>query len=1204
MARTAPAPNIPPIPGMCPSIAVLAGGGDGGGGSGDGAGDGSGDNHAGTGKDGQNAENDGRGAPDYQKYPECGYASHPVDVVTGRAFTHPILDLELPGPLPLRFERMYSSKMAARDVGLGFGWGHTFGWEIEVERRRILVWNEQGVAVVFPMIRQGEEVVGPWGWVLRREAWGFAVDADDGVWHLFSAEEDGGKRFRLTAVEDRNRNRIALTYEDGKLVEVKDSAGRIIRVVSTREGRIGSIQVQNAVSQGRWVAFGTYAYDERGDLVSATDADGHVARYAYDEDHRLTLDQDRAGLTFHFVYDREGRCVESWGDYPGKRDPSLADDLPKYLADGKTRAKGIHHCRFEYGADGYSEVADSTQVRRYFGTRHGTLSKSVEGPGVMTAAYRDDGHLLARADGMGGRRSFERDARGRVLKLTDEIGRVTVYERDPNGLVVAMIDPAGGVTSAERDARGNLCILTDAAGGVSSYRCDERGLLLEVASPSGGRTKCTYDAQGNRVSLTEANGAAWRYSYDALGRRASRIDPTGAERRYIYSARGDLVEERDALGGVTRYTYDGERHLTQVVDPGQRVTQFIWGGYHKMSERRDASGDAVRLRYDLEGQLVEVHDERGQIHRLSYSPGGLLAGEVTIDGRALRNRHDLAGRVVKIEDGARGATVFEHDLAGQLLKRELPDGSAETFEYDLRGDLVTACGPGCEVRFERDALGRVVREVQSVGGEEHTVEVSYDHDGERIGRQTSLGHSEVVTRGPLGERLRTLLDGTHAVEHRADPFGQESARALPGGGWLQTQRDALGRVTRQRAGGASSARGLAGEPSWIGELPDGLTVDVAYRYSEAGDLVEAWDHPRAHTEYTYDPVGQLLSMVPEKARAEVFRYDAAGNVHESGPGAEARVYEDNRLRRKGDTEYAWDANGRLAEERGPDGVVRYVWSGAGRLAAVERPDGVRVDFVYDPLARRVRKRVTRPGASAAQRRPVSETRFVWDGDVLVHAIEVRADDGGDPIVEERTYCFEDDGFAPVAQRVRRAGEERGEWLHYLNDPAGAPARLLGGDGAVAADVERTAWGETRLGGRASTPIRFQGQYEDSETGLCYNRYRYYDPSVGRFISPDPAGLDGGTNDQRAPRNVITWIDPLGLGPKEAQRAVERGQGPSDIGRIDAPEQSVPGSQWHAHQKKCVKGKHPALNLDGTSHDGTPTFSKKTRKWLASHGWNC
>jgi len=78
------------------------------------------------------------------------------------------------------------------------------------------------------------------------------------------------------------------------------------------------------------------------------------------------------------------------------------------------------------------------------------------------------------------------------------------------------------------------------------------------------------------------------------------------------------------------------------------------------------------------------------------------------------------------------------------------------------------------------------------------------------------------------------------------------------------------------------------------------------------------------------------------------------------------------------------------------------------------------------------------------------------------------------------------------------------------------------------------------------------------------------------------------------------IDPWGLscGPKDAQKKVARGQGASEITMIHKPEQSVPGSQWHAHGKNGG-----ALNLDGSIHDADPKFSKKTLKWLREHGWN-
>jgi RHS repeat-associated protein len=1107
---------------------------------------------------------------------------------------------------------MYSSKMAERDVGLGYGWAHTFGWEIEVGRQQIRVWNEQGIAVDFPMIAAGGEVIGPWGWLLRRDGGGFSLDADDGVWRLFSAADEKGKRYRLMAVEDLNRNRIALAYEKDRLVEVIDSAGRVIRMGAAPDGRIGSLKVKNAVAQGQWVAFATYTYDGRGDLVSVMDADGFCARYAYDDEHRLTADTDRTGLTFHFVYDRDGRCVESWGDYPGKRDPSLCDDLPTRLADGVTQVKGIHHCRFDYMPGGYSEVADSTQVRRFFGNKHGTLDKKCEGVGVVTATYREDGHLMSRTDPMDATTVFERDVRGRLVKMTDPLGRVTSITRDGNGLPVEITDPAGGMTSVERDARGNPLLAVDAAGGTQTWRYDERGLVTEHVSAMGARAAYAYDAQGNLVSITQPNGGVFRFVYDALGRMVSRADPLGAETRYVFSARGDLVSVRDAVGGVTRYAYDGDGHLTQVVDPKDRITALSWGGYHKLCARKDANGNEVRLRYNLEGELVEVHNERGELHRLMYSRSGLLTGETTFDGRELRYRNDAAGRVVRGENGAREITNIEYDLAGQIIKRELDDGSSEVFSYNERGELIAATGPGGECRFERNALGRVVREVQIVSDKEHWIEIAYDATGERVGRTTSLGHTEAVVRGTLGERARTVFDDRHVVEHRADVLGRETARALPGGGFIQSAYDAIGRLSRRRAGGAARPSVTATEPDWIGTRANESTVDTAYRYDWDGELIESVDRGRGRTQYEYDPIGQLLAMVPEKARTELFRYDPAGNLYEDGVDAEVREYgKGNRLLRKGNMEYRWDGDGRLLEKRrrtpesGTEEIWRYRWDAAGLLKEVERADGVRVAFAYDPFARRMSKRVTTAGATRLDRVIVSETRFVWDGDVLVHEIERRAQESGDPIVEERTYCFEDDDFAPVAHRERRiddVGREQGGWFHYVNDPIGTPERLVGTDGQVACELKRKAWGETEVapGGKASTKLRFQGQYEDEETGLRYNRFRYYEIAAGRYVSADPLGLGGGINVFAYP-NPAGTTDPLGLALGRTKPWIPAGDANQGWQHIDERHISgtQPGGDLFAPgttRKQCEQAASKVVTK-GTRVTGNPkkqiqTFEKK------------
>jgi RHS repeat-associated protein len=69
-------------------------------------------------------------------------------------------------------------------------------------------------------------------------------------------------------------------------------------------------------------------------------------------------------------------------------------------------------------------------------------------------------------------------------------------------------------------------------------------------------------------------------------------------------------------------------------------------------------------------------------------------------------------------------------------------------------------------------------------------------------------------------------------------------------------------------------------------------------------------------------------------------------------------------------------------------------------------------------------------------------------------------------------------------------------------------------------------------GEAEKPLpqslRLQGQYEDAETGLHYNLFRYYDPDVGRFVSQDPIGLLGGFNLYAYAPNPVSWIDPWGL----------------------------------------------------------------------------
>ena len=106
-------------------------------------------------------------------------------------------------------------------------------------------------------------------------------------------------------------------------------------------------------------------------------------------------------------------------------------------------------------------------------------------------------------------------------------------------------------------------------------------------------------------------------------------------------------------------------------------------------------------------------------------------------------------------------------------------------------------------------------------------------------------------------------------------------------------------------------------------------------------------------------------------------------------------------------------------------------------------------------------------------------------------------------------------------------------LFYHCDQVGTPQTLSNELGECIWEIKQDVWGEA-LEIKAShnlleqTNIRFQGQYYDSETGLHYNRYRYYEPYSARYVSKDPVGLEGGLNNLAYVSDPNMWVDPLGL----------------------------------------------------------------------------
>ncbi len=1134
MARTAPAPNLVAVPGMNPGNFVAGGGGGAGGGSGKG-GKGGGGKGGGRGRDGgEGAVGGAKSAPDPDKYPKCGTKSHPVDVTTGRAFTLPYADFDMNGPLYAEFLRSYSSHATRIDVGLGPGWAHSFGWKLEVHRRRIIVWSETGVAVVFPLCNPGDTVDGEWNWRLSRDSSGFVLDADDGAWRRFEPANESQSHFRLVSLRDRNHNQIALSYEGAQLRKISDSAGREHAVEWNDAGHISRIFVQADAQTTAWLRLVEYEYDEHGRLVVARDAGGFENHYGYDSRDRLTSDKDKAGLTFHFVYDKEGRCTESWGDFPGKVDESLADGLPKYLADSTTLAKGVHHCHFEYMSDGYTEVADSTHIALFVGNEHGLLDQSSDGPGTLSYEYDDEARLLSITNELGDTTTFVRDDRGRVLRMTDPLGRVTTVERDAAGLPVRVVDPSGAQTVGSRDPRGNLEYAQDAVGAVTSYSYDSRGLLTSIQTPNGGTTRGEYDVHGNLIKVIDPNGAVWHFVYDFLGREIAFVDPVGTTTRSTYSARGDLLSVEDGFGHFTYFEHDGEDNLLSQTDSGGRTTRFRYGGYNRLVQRETPTAATAKLRYNYEGELLEVYNENGEVHHLERDLFGGIVREESFDRRVRDLSLDFMGRVQRERDRTTIVCDKSYDSVGNLIEASFGD-DVQRFEYDLNNRLISITTPDTQLCILRDALGGIIGEEQTVEGK--TVEVSLIRDGMGDCTQvaSSLGYQVQFTRSIMRTVTTTRLPGD-VVTRGEDILGRTTERSFSGGGRVLTAHDAVGRVAVRKVLSPATQSARNG-PQWVGAIDDGVQAQLSYTYDAAEELVQQSDFHRGTIDYEYDADSRVVSarkrQPNQQDTVETFSYDPADNLFEQG-GSSRRYDVGGRLAQKGEWQYEYGGDGNLLYKSRPsadgENFYKYTWTGAGLLAAVKCPDGRQLRFIYDGLARRVLKEVTRSTDEGEELE--STTRYVWLRDQLLHEITTEYE-GRVPSTLERTYLFEEEDATPIAHRERRLENDQAlsdRWVHYLNSPIGAPQRLVNSDGSIAAVLDWKVWGEASElpGATATTPLRYLGQIYDPETELSYNRFRYYSPGDGRFISADPSGLIGSMNPFACSGNPLSWVDQFGL----------------------------------------------------------------------------
>ncbi len=282
------------------------------------------------------------------------------------------------------------------------------------------------------------------------------------------------------------------------------------------------------------------------------------------------------------------------------------------------------------------------------------------------------------------------------------------------------------------------------------------------------------------------------------------------------------------------------------------------------------------------------------------------------------------------------------------------------------------------------------------------------------------------------------------------------------------------------------------------------TLDGAvYSYDAAGNRSAKTNKLNGvASNFAYDNLYELLGVTQSGSTAESYTYDAVGNRLSSSavPGYTYDV--SNELQSAGPATYTYDANGNMLTRTNSSGTTNYAWDFENRLTSVTPPGGTSVTFKYDPQGRRIQK---------------SGSVYLYDGANLIQ----ESDSSGSLVARYIQGLSVDQ---PLAAYRGSASE------FYETDGLGSISSLTTTSGTVNQSYVFDSFGNTSsTTGTFTQPFRFTGREFDGETGLYYYRARYYDPIVGRFMSEDPIGFDGGSTNfySYVLNNPIRFKDPSG-----------------------------------------------------------------------------
>ncbi|MGM7774737.1 DUF6531 domain-containing protein [Arthrobacter sp. KNU-44] len=988
----------------------------------------------------------------------------PVNTSNGEFFENNT-DISIPGRGPgLELKRTYSAQRAPFDGPLGYGWSFNYGLSLNINAGGTVDVHQETGSMVTFTPDTNGDFHAP------SQVLAALVHNTDGTWTYTRRATEIFKftsAGQLSQLSDLNGNATTLARNTaGQVTTATDAAGRTLAFTYTPDGHIDTV----TDPAGRVVS---YSYDSAGRLTNATGTDSATTGYAYNSLNLITTITDPSGNTTTNAYDTARRVTSQTDRAGGITTFSYAADGTTTIVSpgGRTTAETYTNGQLLKVINGASTTQAATWTYTYDQNTFGTTSVTDPLGHATTSTYDTAGNRLTTTDPATHQSTWTYNTLNEVTTATDPAGTTTTYTYDTAGNPLTVSTPLTGTSQTATTTYGH----TDTA---------HPGDTTTITDPAGHTTTLTHTTAGALASSTDPLGNTTSCTYDVLGQRLTTVTPRGNTTTYTYDGAGRLASETDPLGRTTSYYYDANGNRTTQIDALGQTTTTAYDALNRATTVTSPDFSVATTAYDADGNRTSQTDPAGNASNYTYDALNRLTQSTDPLGRATSYAYDAAGYPVTVTDPAGRTTTNTYDAAGNRAGTSYSGGATPnaTFTYTAVGQRATMTDGTGTTTNTYDSLGRLTGVTNGAGQA-----TGYTYD--LAGHLTALAY-------PNGQTVNRAYDGAGHLTGITDWAGHTTTLTP----------DSDGNTTSIVYGNGVTAAATIDAAGQVGAITDtgpGSTALASFTYTRnpvgALDSATITGITQPAESYTYTSRDQLAAV-----NTGTYTYDPAGNTTTLATGATLTYDAANQptgyTTSGTTTAITYDAQGNRLTGPAPAGsAASYTWDQANRLTAA---NGTTYTYNADGL------RTTRtPATGSAQ-------HYAWDTRA---GVPLMLTDG------TTSYLYDDTGN-PIEHI-----DGTGNTFYYQHDQYGSTRLLTDQTSAVAASYTYDANGNlTTKTGTADTPLRWNGQAQDTDTGLYYLRARYYDPTTTQFLSVDPLTAATGERYNFGSGDPVNRNDPTGM----------------------------------------------------------------------------